>query len=144
MRRSPLLHDVTELAWVVLLIDVIVLLTGLLIATYVGRPALLLAGAFAGALGASVSHSLGVGVLSALVAGGLMGALLAVFAIRYLVNQVVLGVVGAAFPDLQRAGARREVLTFAAIAGSLLVAFVAVLVLNRVGMRLTLNRFSGG
>jgi simple sugar transport system permease protein len=52
-----------------------------------------LAGAFAGALGASVSHSLGVGVVSALVAGGLMGALLAVFAIRYLVNQVVLGVV---------------------------------------------------
>ncbi|MDT7554861.1 MAG: ral nucleoside transport system permease protein, partial [Pseudonocardiales bacterium] len=51
-----------------------------------------LAGAFAGALGASVSHSLGVGLIFALVAGGLMGALLAVFAIRYLVNQVVLGV----------------------------------------------------
>ncbi len=61
-----------------------------------------------------------------------------------LTGLVVLGVVGAAFPDLQRAGARREVLTFAAIAGSLLVAFVAVLVLNRVGMRLTLNRFGGG
>lgn len=56
-----------------------------------------LAGAFAGALGASVSHSLGVGVLAALVAGGLMGALLAVFAIRFLVNQVVLGVVLNAF-----------------------------------------------
>ncbi len=56
-----------------------------------------LAGAFAGALGASVSHSLGVGVVSALVAGGLMGALLAVFAIRFLVNQVVLGVVLNAF-----------------------------------------------
>ena len=56
-----------------------------------------LAGAFAGALGASVSASLGVGVLSAMVAGGLMGALLAVFAIRYLVNQVVLGVVLNAF-----------------------------------------------
>jgi len=53
----------------------------------------LLAGAFAGALGASISKSLGVGVVFALVAGGLMGALLAVFAIRYLVNQVVLGVV---------------------------------------------------
>lgn len=47
MRTSPLAHDLTELAWVVLLIDVIVLLTGLLIATYVGRMALLLAGVFA-------------------------------------------------------------------------------------------------
>jgi len=52
-----------------------------------------LAGAFAGALGASVAGSLGVGVVSAMIAGGLMGALLAVFAIRFLVNQVVLGVV---------------------------------------------------
>jgi len=49
--------------------------------------------AFAGALFASVSHNLGLGVLAALISGGLMGALLAVFAIRYLVNQVVLGVV---------------------------------------------------
>lgn len=56
-----------------------------------------LAGAFAGALGASISHSLGVGVVFALVAGGLMGALLAVFAIRFVVNQVVLGVVLNAF-----------------------------------------------
>ena len=56
-----------------------------------------LAGAFAGALGASVSHSLGVGVVSAMVAGGLMGALLAVFAIKFVVNQVVLGVVLNAF-----------------------------------------------
>jgi len=53
----------------------------------------MLAGAFAGALFASVSHNLGVGVLAAVVSGGLMGALLAVFAIRYVVNQVVLGVV---------------------------------------------------
>jgi general nucleoside transport system permease protein len=53
----------------------------------------LLAGAFAGALFASVAHSDGVGIVGAAVAGGLIGALLAVFAIRYLVNQVVLGVV---------------------------------------------------
>jgi general nucleoside transport system permease protein len=53
----------------------------------------LLAGAFAGALFASVTHSLGVGIVAAAISGGLIGALLAVFAIRYLVNQVVLGVV---------------------------------------------------
>jgi len=53
----------------------------------------MLVGAFAGALFASVTHNLGVGVLGALISGGLMGALLAVFAIRYFVNQVVLGVV---------------------------------------------------
>jgi ABC-type uncharacterized transport system permease subunit len=53
----------------------------------------MLAGAFAGALGASVAHNLGIGIVSAMVAGGLMGALLAVFSIKFLVNQVVLGVV---------------------------------------------------
>ncbi|HEY2166656.1 MAG TPA: ABC transporter permease [Jatrophihabitantaceae bacterium] len=53
----------------------------------------MLVGAFAGALGASVASNLGVGVIFAIVAGGLLGALLAVFAIKYLVNQVVLGVV---------------------------------------------------
>jgi simple sugar transport system permease protein len=53
----------------------------------------LLAGAFAGALFASVSTSLGLGIVAAAISGGLIGALLAVFAIRYLVNQVVLGVV---------------------------------------------------
>jgi simple sugar transport system permease protein len=53
----------------------------------------LLAGAFAGALFASVAHSGGLGIVAAAVAGGLIGALLAVFAIRYAVNQVVLGVV---------------------------------------------------
>ncbi|HEX5562541.1 MAG TPA: ABC transporter permease [Nocardioidaceae bacterium] len=53
----------------------------------------MIAGAWAGALFASVTHNLYVGVLAALVAGALMGWLLAVFAIRYLVNQVVLGVV---------------------------------------------------
>lgn len=53
----------------------------------------MLVGAFAGALGASVAHNLGIGIVAALVAGGLMGMLLAVFAIRFLVNQIVLGVV---------------------------------------------------
>jgi simple sugar transport system permease protein len=53
----------------------------------------MLVGAFAGALGASVTSNLGVGIVFALAAGGLLGALLAVFAIRFLVNQVVLGVV---------------------------------------------------
>jgi general nucleoside transport system permease protein len=53
----------------------------------------LLAGAFAGALIASVTQNLGYGIIAAAVAGGLIGALLAVFAIRYAVNQVVLGVV---------------------------------------------------
>jgi ABC-type uncharacterized transport system permease subunit len=52
-----------------------------------------LAGAFAGALAATTAHSLGVGVIAAIAAGGLIGALLAVFAIKYQVNQVVLGVV---------------------------------------------------
>jgi ABC-type uncharacterized transport system permease subunit len=53
----------------------------------------LLAGAFAGALIASVTENLGYGIVAASLAGGLIGALLAVFAIRYAVNQVVLGVV---------------------------------------------------
>jgi simple sugar transport system permease protein len=53
----------------------------------------MLVGAFAGAFGASAATNLGVGVLTAIVAGGLLGALLAVFAIKYMVNQVVLGVV---------------------------------------------------
>jgi ABC-type uncharacterized transport system permease subunit len=53
----------------------------------------LLAGAFAGALFASVTENLGYGIVAASLAGGLIGALLAVFAIRYAVNQVVLGVV---------------------------------------------------
>jgi ABC-type uncharacterized transport system permease subunit len=53
----------------------------------------LLIGAFAGALFGSAAHNLGVGVLAAVISGGLIGLLLAVFAIRFLVNQVVLGVV---------------------------------------------------
>jgi general nucleoside transport system permease protein len=53
----------------------------------------MLSGAWAGALFATVVHNRGLGLLAAVVAGGLMGLLLAVFAIRYFVNQVVLGVV---------------------------------------------------
>lgn len=47
MRRSPLMQDLLELAWVVLFLDVITLLTGALAAGYVGRLAWLLAVAFA-------------------------------------------------------------------------------------------------
>jgi ABC-type uncharacterized transport system permease subunit len=53
----------------------------------------MLAGAWAGAMFATIFHNKGLGILAAVVAGGVMGLLLAVFAIRYLVNQVVLGVV---------------------------------------------------
>jgi simple sugar transport system permease protein len=57
----------------------------------------MLVGAFAGAMFASSAGSLGVGIVAACVGGGLIGLLLAVFAIKYLVNQVVLGVVLNAF-----------------------------------------------
>jgi simple sugar transport system permease protein len=53
----------------------------------------MLAGAWAGALVGSLAANLGLGLVGAMVAGGAMGLMLAVFAIRYLVNQVVLGVV---------------------------------------------------
>jgi simple sugar transport system permease protein len=53
----------------------------------------MLLGAFAGALFASSAHNLGIGVVAACIGGALIAVLLAVFAIKYLVNQVVLGVV---------------------------------------------------
>ncbi|MFI6041174.1 ABC transporter permease [Nocardia sp. NPDC051321] len=53
----------------------------------------LLAGAFAAAILATVSGSFVVGALAAVVAGVFIAWLLAVFSIRYLVNQIVLGVV---------------------------------------------------
>jgi ABC-type uncharacterized transport system permease subunit len=53
----------------------------------------MLSGAWAGALIGTLVHNNVVGLVGAVVAGGLMGLLLAVFAIRYYVNQVVLGVV---------------------------------------------------
>ena len=52
-----------------------------------------LAGAFAAAVLATVTGSLLAGVAAAVVAGVLIAAMLALFAIRYHVNQVVLGVV---------------------------------------------------
>ena len=57
----------------------------------------MLVGAFAGALFGSSAHNLGIGVVAAIIAGGLIGLLLAVFSIRYQVNQVVVGVVLNAF-----------------------------------------------
>jgi general nucleoside transport system permease protein len=57
----------------------------------------MLLGAFAGALFASSASNLGIGVVAAMLGGALIAVLLAVFAIRYLVNQVVLGVVLNAF-----------------------------------------------
>jgi general nucleoside transport system permease protein len=53
----------------------------------------LLFGAFAGAIVASASHSLYLGLVAAALAGALLGLILAVFAIRYAVNQIVVGVV---------------------------------------------------
>jgi ABC-type uncharacterized transport system permease subunit len=57
----------------------------------------MLLGAFAGAMFASSADSLGIGVIAAMLGGAIIAVLLAVFAIRYLVNQVVLGVVLNAF-----------------------------------------------
>lgn len=53
----------------------------------------LLAGAFVSALVASITGSTYVALLAALVAGALTSSLLAVFSIRYFVNQVIVGVV---------------------------------------------------
>jgi ABC-type uncharacterized transport system permease subunit len=53
----------------------------------------MLVGAFAGAMFASSAGSLGVGLVAAALGGVLIAILLAWFAIRFLVNQVVLGVV---------------------------------------------------
>ncbi len=53
----------------------------------------LLAGAFAAAVAATASGSFLVGAVAAIVAGVFIAWLLAVFSIRYLVNQIVLGVV---------------------------------------------------
>ncbi len=53
----------------------------------------LLAGAFLAAVVASTTGSAYVGLVAAPIAGALVGLLLAVFAIRYLVNQIIVGVV---------------------------------------------------
>src|SRR5262249_54271978 len=53
----------------------------------------MLAGAFMGAMVGSIAASAGIGLIGSVLAGAFIALLLAVFAIRYLVNQVVLGVV---------------------------------------------------
>jgi simple sugar transport system permease protein len=53
----------------------------------------MLVGAFFAAMFASSASSLGVGLVAATLGGALLAVLLAVFSIRYMVNQVVLGVV---------------------------------------------------
>jgi simple sugar transport system permease protein len=53
----------------------------------------LLLGAFAAAIVTSASGSLWLGVIAGAAAGGLLGLILAVFSIRYLVDQIVVGVV---------------------------------------------------
>lgn len=53
----------------------------------------LLAGAFAAAVAASISGSVYIGLLAAAIAGVLVSAVLALFSIKYLVNQIIVGVV---------------------------------------------------
>ncbi|MGC5018593.1 ABC transporter permease [Micromonospora sp. DT47] len=53
----------------------------------------LLMGAFSGALFGSISGNVWVGLVAAAIGGALISLLLAVFAIRYLVDQVVIGIV---------------------------------------------------
>ena len=53
----------------------------------------LLAGAFSSALVASLTHSIWLGLVAAAVAGCLVAWVLAVFAIKYLVDQIIVGVV---------------------------------------------------
>lgn len=53
----------------------------------------LLAGAFCGAVAGSLTQSVVVGMLAAAVAGALVSFVLAAFAIRYLVDQVIVGIV---------------------------------------------------
>jgi len=57
----------------------------------IGIEGMMLMGAFTSALIGSLSQNVWVGLIAALLAGGLMGALLAVLAIRYKVNQVIAG-----------------------------------------------------
>jgi ABC-type uncharacterized transport system permease subunit len=53
----------------------------------------LLAGAFVSALVTSLSHNLFAGLIGALIAGALVAWVLAVFAIKYVVDQIIVGVV---------------------------------------------------
>jgi len=53
----------------------------------------LLAGAFTSALIASITHSLWLGLVGALIAGAAVSWILAVFSIKYVVDQIIVGVV---------------------------------------------------
>lgn len=53
----------------------------------------LLAGAFAAAVGSSITKNAWVGLVCAMAAGVLVGWVLAVFSIKYVVNQIIVGVV---------------------------------------------------
>ncbi|MFP4345325.1 MAG: ABC transporter permease [Anaerolineales bacterium] len=57
----------------------------------IGIEGMMLTGAFISALIGSVSDNVWVGLIAALLAGGLMGAMLAVLAIRYKVDQIIAG-----------------------------------------------------
>ncbi len=57
----------------------------------IGIEGMMLAGAFLAALFGSITDSVWLGLLAAMVGGGLMAALLAVLAIRYKVNQIIAG-----------------------------------------------------
>ncbi len=57
----------------------------------IGIEGMMLSGAFMAALMGSVTQSAWGGLIAALLAGGLMGALLAVLAIKYKVNQIIAG-----------------------------------------------------
>jgi len=57
----------------------------------IGIEGMMLAGAFLAALFGSITDSVWLGLVAAMVGGGLMAALLAVLAIRYKVNQIIAG-----------------------------------------------------
>lgn len=59
----------------------------------IGIEGMLLAGAFAGSVAASITGSLWVGLIAGAVIGGLVAALLALLSIRYLVDQIIAGTV---------------------------------------------------
>ncbi|MCU0504486.1 MAG: ABC transporter permease [Chloroflexi bacterium] len=59
----------------------------------IGIEGMLLTGAFTGAVAGSVAQNVWVGLAAAIIVGGLLGLLLAVLAIRYLVDQIIAGTV---------------------------------------------------
>jgi simple sugar transport system permease protein len=59
----------------------------------IGIEGMLLSGAFAGAVAASVTNNLWVGLIAGAVVGGVVAAFLAALSIRYLVDQIIAGTV---------------------------------------------------